>query len=51
MSAPLKVGTSISLLQFLFAVPKTSSVLYSPVEGPVLHFLESLEIYVNKFCI
>lgn len=28
-----------------------NSVLYSPVEGPVLHFLESLEIHVNKFYI
>jgi len=51
MSAPLEGGTSLSLLQFMFVVQKTCSVLYSPVEGPVLHLLECLEIYVNKFYI
>lgn len=51
MSAPQEGGTAISLLQFMFAVQKTNSVLYSPVEGPVLPFMESLEIYVNNFYI
>jgi len=49
MSAALEGGTSISLLQFMFVVQKTNSVLYSPVEGPVLHFLECSEIYVKFY--
>ena len=51
MSASLEGGTGIFLLKFMFAVQKINCVLYSPVEVPVLHFLESLEIYINKFYI
>lgn len=51
MTASLEGGKSIFLLKFMFAVQKTNSVLYSPVKVSVLHFLESLEIYINKFYI